>query len=61
MMTVAIAPHWKSIVPERWVGISTGRTVPLSGSLVTVRVGKVIRVEPLTLRAGPIRLIRAVR
>ena len=56
-----MAPLANSSRPATCVGVSTLMTVPFSGSLVTVRSGKVMRVQAATRLTGPRRLISAVR
>ena len=56
---VPIAPLAKSRVPTTWVGTSTSITVPLFGSLVIKRCGKVARVDPDTWLMAKVELVDA--
>ena len=44
-----------------WVGVSTSIVVPARGWLVIVRLGKLIRAEPVTRCTGPRSVVKAVR
>ncbi|MCY1251128.1 hypothetical protein D9M72_648500 [compost metagenome] len=56
--SVIVAPFTNSSSAWMLVGVSTGMTSPLRGSLVMVRVGLAIDDSAATRFTGPMRLIR---
>ena len=60
-MIVPTAPEAKSSTPATCVGTSTFTVRMRFGSLVIVRSGKLMRVEPATRAIGPSSVTSAVR